>query len=202
MSPIDKLTEYFSLFPGIGMRQARRFVYFLLRSDAQVSQEIASLIQKIKEETAQCSSCYRFFEPKDSLPQCNTCLDPVADEKLLLIVEKDQDLDAIRKSGMFNGKYFVLGGLIPIGAGKRPKHLKDKELFMKISKETHIQEVVLALSAHPEGDVTSTYIKEQLFPIGKKRPLRVTTLGRGISTGTELEYSDTDTIAHALGNRK
>jgi recombination protein RecR len=64
--------------------------------------------------------------------------------------------------------------------------------------EGEVQEVVLATNFTAEGEVTAHVIGEQL----KARGLRVTRLARGVPVGSELEYVDLGTIAHAFMDRR
>lgn len=194
---LDKLIELFLKFPGIGPRQAKRFAYFLAGEDEKFRKNLAGLILEIKNEIKQCGSCYRFHQSKAE--QCNICSSLNRDKNFLMLVEKDVDLENIEKAGVYNGKYFVLGGTIPLTNSKIPPAggLRLKELFNKVKKEEP-KEVISALSATVEGENTSRYIEKILEPL----KIKTTRLGRGLSTGTELEYSDSETIANALKNRK
>jgi recombination protein RecR len=199
---LKNLTEYFGRFPGIGPRQAKRFVYFLLSEDKNTLKKLARHIEKLKEDISQCAECLRFFEPKEKKEKtlcvsCETAEDPTS----LLLVEKDQDLETIHKSGTYKGKFFVLGGLIPILDKEPEKRIRGKELIERISKDAAIKEVIIALSANPEGDYTVEKLRLLLTPISKEKDIRISIFGRGLSTGTELEYSDPDTIKNALKNR-
>jgi len=202
MSSIDNLTEYFSKFPGIGARQARRFVYFLLQSNHQFTDNLSKEITQLKKNIRQCSHCYRYFE--GSSPACSLCDTLPQKTKILVVVEKDPDLDAIQKTNTHYGHYFVLGGLLPL-SDKKNVSLRINEFLKKIEHEAlngELEEIVFALSANPEGDLTVHHLKGLLQPLTKKYSLKMTTLGRGLSTGTELEYSDEETIKNALENRK
>src|SRR3989344_2520302 len=115
MDIIDKLSEIFKEFPGIGERQARRFVYFLMSRTPSYAENLSGLITELKKEVAQCKECYRFFilnKGKDKT--CDVCANTHTDKATLMIVEKDSDLESVKKSRVYNGKYFILGGLVPI----------------------------------------------------------------------------------------
>lgn len=205
MDPVQKLTEYFLKFPGIGRRQARRFVYHLLSQDQKYLNSIAQSIIDIKKEIAECSSCHRFFSSptiKGSL--CDICSDPTTDTTTIMVVEKDFDLESIKKSGAFHGRYFVLGGTLPF-LDKNPNDFIRSKLLVseveKVVKAKSLREIILALSANPEGEHTMLYIKKILEPLGSKHNFKISTLGRGLSTGTELEYSDSETLKSAFENR-
>ena len=193
---LNKLTELFLKFPGIGPRQAKRFVYFLAgESDGYVN-SLAKLIEEIKKELRQCASCLRFYESKNETSSiCKICSDLNRDGSIIMIVEKDVDLENIERMGIFNGKYFVIGGAISL-TGEN-KEIKLKELFEKAKKEKP-KEIILATSATIEGENTNNYIERILEPL----KIKITRLGRGLSTGSELEYTDSETIRSALKNRK
>lgn len=204
MNPIEKLSSYFKEFPGIGERQAKRFVYFLLHKNPNYVNELANSILSLKEIIHQCPSCYLFFQgDKDQL--CNTCKDPKTDKSTLLIIEKDADFENIKKSKNYTGMYFILGGLAPIVTKETPSFLRLKELLNTIenrAKNNKLNEIIIALSLNPQGEHTDMYLREKISPLLEKYKFRIVSLGRGLSTGTELEYSDSETIKNALTNRQ
>ena len=111
MDTIEKLTEIFKEFPGIGERQAKRFVYFLMSRNPSYAQNLSELVLELKKEISQCKECFRFFITKDGKNKlCDICSDPNMDSSLLMVVEKDSDLESVKKSGVYHGKYFILGG--------------------------------------------------------------------------------------------
>jgi len=203
MNSIEKLTELFRKFPGIGLRQARRFVYFLLTQDESVLQELSRLIAELKKEISQCEFCYRYFTGGGGQRLCDVCADPNTDVSVLMVVEKDVDLENVKKTNVYHGRFFVLGGSLPILEQEPAKKIRAKELVETVSRGSkgELKEVVVALSVNPEGENATQYIKKILEPFTQKYGLKVTTLGRGFSTGTEVEYSDTDTLESALKNR-
>lgn len=203
-NPIEKLAKYFKEFPGIGERQARRFVYFLLHKNPNYVKELGDNILSIKKLIHQCPSCFLFFEgDKDQL--CDVCDNPKTDKTSLLIVEKDADYENIKKSKNYSGMYFILGGLAPIVTKDTPTFLRLKELLNTIenrAKNHKLQEIIIALSLNPQGEHTDIYLREKISPLQDKYKFKVVSLGRGLSTGTELEYSDGETIKNALLNRQ
>jgi recombination protein RecR len=188
---LDKLIEYFLKFPGVGPRQAKRFAYFLALQDKNFTEDLSRLISEIKKEINQCPDCFRFFEGE----KCVICSSLNRDKNILMIIEKDVDLENIERAGVYNGKYFILGGVMPLTNDKN--NLRFKELYNKVSKEKP-KEIILALSANVESENTARYIEKILEPL----KIKISNLGRGLSTGTELEYSDSETIINALKNRK
>jgi recombination protein RecR len=208
MNPIDKLADKFKEFPGIGERQAKRFVYFLLHKNPSYVKELGEAVLSIKNQIHQCSSCYVFFQAdmhvKGSL--CQVCNDPKTDRSSLLIVEKDADYENIKKSKNYAGMYFILGGLVPIVTKDTPTFVRTKELLRTIEErakntQSTLTEIIIALSLNPQGEHTDMYLRELIAPLEKSHSLRIVSLGRGLSTGTELEYSDSETIKNALRNR-
>lgn len=209
MNSIQKLTEYFSEFPGIGPRQARRFVYFLLTRNPEYITHFTRLISELKKDIRVCTSCFRFFQNShhdhtDS-EWCDICKNSSRDRSFLMIVGRDVDLESIEKSRSFNGLYFVLGGSVPILEKNPETRIRTKELLRTVeerSTKDHLKEIIIAVNATPEGENTSDYIESFLRPLISQFSIKVSHLGRGISTGTELEYSDADTLKNALKNRQ
>ena len=203
-SNIEKLTEHFKRFPGVGPRQAKRFVYFLLKESNGYSKELISLVVSLKNNYTECSYCHRFFKKNDDKKICENCNDVNADKSLLLVVEKDIDLENIKRSGAHRGLFFILGGLVPILDGSESKKTRSKELYDYVETLTNmgLKEVILAFGVNPEGENTTIYLSKILEPFKENRGIVISVLGRGLSTGLELEYSDERTISSALSNRK
>lgn len=200
MDVINKLALIFKEFPGIGERQARRFVYFLMARNNEYTGNLSRLIIELKNETKQCKECFRFFVLKNGERLCNICSDPNTDSTTLMVVEKDSDLESIQKSKVYSGLYFVLGGLVQIVVKNTKSFVRVEELKKKILNQKPV-EIILAFSISPTGDHTDFYIRNELKDICEKNNIKISSLGRGLSTGTELEYSDNETIKNALKNR-
>jgi recombination protein RecR len=198
MNPIDKLTELFEKFPGIGPRQARRFVQYLLTTNSAVRGELAELIKTLGIETSQCKKCFRWFvKEANKTGMCDICGNTHRDAATLFVVEKDADIENVERSG-FKGLYFVLGGTIPLATEETAKYIRERDLLLRVKADaTILKEIILGLSATTEGDHTRQILHEKLKNFG----IKISSLGRGLSTGSELEYADPDTIAEALGNR-
>ena len=199
MNSIDKLTELFGKFPGIGPRQARRFVYFLLSRTGNYTSELIQAVQDIKKEIVQCGECMRFFAKEalgNGVSKCGICTDDTRDASMLMIVPRDIDMEAVEKSGSYNGFYFVLGGVVPILEKEPEKRIRIKELESRIKKDKNIKEIILAMNANQEGENTAEYLKQHIGPT-----YVMSTLGRGLSTGAELEYADPETLKNAFQNR-
>lgn len=204
MNTIDELAAVLARFPGIGPRQAKRFVFYLLAVPAGERAKLAALVSALGKNVRQCPECLRFHNG-GGITVCTYCTDANRDDSQLMVVEKDQDLAAIERAGTYHGRYFVLGGVLTL-SGKGA--IREKELLKTIGRRlsprdgglTSIKEVVLALSATSEGEHTADRVRELLAPYRDK--IKISTLGRGLATGSELEYSDAETLRAALSNRK
>ena len=204
MTIVDKLAELFKEFPGIGPRQAKRFVYYLLSRPNGYLDTLVKLITELRREIKNCPSCFRFF-PNDAghSPLCTLCRDVSRDKSSLMIVARDVDFEAIEKSHSYSGLYFILGGTVPILEKEPEKKVRSKELGALVKKRANegLKEIIVATSVNPEGENTADFVSQLLSPLLKEFDLKLSVLGRGLSTGTELEYSDSVTIKNALKNR-
>ncbi len=198
MDHIEELARALSRFPGIGPRQGKRFVYYLLAAPADERKKLAELIASLGKDVKQCPDCMRYFNGT-SANICNYCTDKTRDNTLLMLVEKDQDLSAVERAGTYKGRYFVLGGVLTL-SGKGA--IREKELLKIVEKrlQNGLKELVLALSATSEGEHTTDRVRSLLAPY--RDHLKISELGRGLATGSELEYSDAETLRAALTNRK
>jgi len=199
MDHIDELAKALARFPGIGPRQGKRFVYYLLAAPAAERARLAELVTSLGKDVRQCSECMRFFTSSTIISACNYCSDKMRDDTQLMLVEKDQDLTAVERAGTYRGRYFVLGGVLTL-TGKGA--IREKELNAAIQRRltNGLKEIVLALSATSEGEHTADRVRELLAPY--RDHLKISELGRGLATGSELEYSDAETLRAALTNRK
>jgi len=197
MDPIERLSRLFERFPGIGPRQAQRFVQFLLRASPSVRREFVEAVQQLAHGVHQCASCMRFHAGSDVL--CGICANPQREHASLAIVANDADLLALERSGTFRGQYFVLGGTISL-ASEETHGLRLQQLLDSIDtrKKSGLSEIILAFPANPEGDATAIRVREEILA---SHALKVTALGRGLSTGSELEYADPETIKSAFDSR-
>ena len=219
MDSLHKLEELFTHFPGIGPRQAKRFVYYLLSRSPATIQEFIKLIEEVRKSTSECKQCHRLFVIDSNLKSpisnlCPTCSDANRDHSILMIVARDSDFESIERSGVYKGLYFILGGTVPILDKEPEKRIRLKALLERIT-DTHkitnnqdaiIKEIILSLNTTPDGEHTADIVREAINKTTSKnsslQSTKVTVLGRGLSTGAELEYADSETIRNALSNRK
>lgn len=196
---LQKLKEIFREFPGIGPRQAERFVYFLLHKNKTFRDEFVKEIETLAKNLKQCPSCFRFFSGANT---CGICAAPGRDSSLLMIVPRDIDFENVEATHAYKGLYFILGGTSSFSA-KKQITLRTKELVSRIEKDDKkLKEIIIATSLNPEGDNTRHVIEDAIRDEIKKHGITVSILGRGLSTGAEIEYIDRETLSDALQSRK
>jgi len=204
MNNLDKLIQHFEEFPGIGGRQARRFAFHILTLNNSDTQEISELILNLRTSVAECQSCRRFFSRSGGTAVlCSICSDPNRDHTKLMVVERDSDIVAIERSNVYEGLYFVLGGTIPLLNSKDTNSLRSGGLKTVVeSRITEgLSELILAFAVNPDGENTGRFVESLLKDYIAEHSITVSQLGRGLSTGSELEYADPETIKNALLNR-
>jgi recombination protein RecR len=205
MDSIDKLAALFAQFPGIGTRQAHRFVYHLLKREEGYVRELIRGMESLRHSVTACTSCARFFVKKhDGAMLCSICANPGRDNTVLMVVEKDADLEAVEKSGTYQGKYFVLGGALPILEKNPEDRIRIRQLTALVTERLSkgLREIIIATAFTPESEHTADYVRTTIAALFADNEIKITTLGRGLSTGTELEYSDAETLRYALEGRK
>lgn len=204
----SKLFEYFKTFPGIGKRQAERFVFHILTKDDAWVNSFISEIRKAKENIRECIDCFRVFRNRynESHELCEICRSTNRDRSLLAVVEKNIDADVLLKKGSWQGLVFVLGGQFQVIEKKNPPkvHLEQLMQFVRKLSIQGLKEIILCTSLSPDGIFTASVIKQKIEEMIQNESLnqvKITTFGRGFSTGTELEYADKETLQNALKNR-
>ena len=197
---LDKLIQHFEKFPGIGARQARRFAFHILTLPKADTEELARLITSLQTSVVECNRCHRFFSQNGgSATMCSICTDPNRDHSKLMVVERDSDIQPMERAGVYDGLYFVLGGTIPL-LDQNDTKLRGGALKATIDTQLKegLSELILAFSINPDGENTERYVQSLLKD---HTGFTITHLGRGLSTGSELEYADPETLKNALRNR-
>src|SRR3989338_10157977 len=181
MDNTQKLIELFKEFPGIGPRQAKRFVYFLLNRNPGYANDLSKLIMEVRGTVHSCDTCFRFFANGTS-SSCPVCRDKSRDKKLLMLVSHDVDFENIEKTHFYNGYYFILGGAIPILEKNPEKRIRQNDLIKVIEKRIKdgLSEIILALNYSPEGENPLSYLSQILKPLADKNSIKISTLGRGL----------------------
>ncbi len=190
---LDGLIEALRRLPGVGVKSAQRLAFHLLQHDRDGAKRLARALDDAVAKTRHCARCHTFTEGE----VCATCLDPRRDARLLCVVESPADQAALERSGSYAGLYFVLMGRLSPLDGVGAQDIGAAELLERASDGV-VQEVILATSFTAEGEVTAHALAQAL----RARGLKVTRLARGVPAGSELEYVDLGTIAHALVDRR
>ncbi|KAF1020603.1 MAG: Recombination protein RecR [Paracidovorax wautersii] len=190
---LQALTEALRRLPGVGARSASRMAYHLLQHDREGAEAIARALQQAVAQVRHCRLCNTLTEDE----VCSVCRDPARDRSKLCVIETPADEAALERTGAYKGLYFVLMGKLSPLDGIGPKDIGLVRLFERAGDGV-VQEVILATNFTGEGEATAHVIAERL----KARGLTVTRLARGVPVGSELEYVDLGTIAHALVDRR
>jgi recombination protein RecR len=190
---LSALIEALRRLPGVGIKSAQRMAFHLLQHDRDGALKLANALTGAVAHIHHCERCHTFSERA----LCNVCADTQRDASKLAVVETPADQAALERTGSYRGYYFVLmGRLSPIdGVGVRD--IGVAELLERAADAT-VQEVILALGFSAEGEATAHALAQALRARGKT----VTRLARGVPVGSELEYVDLSTIAHAMSDRR
>ena len=190
---IEKLTKIIAKLPALGARSARRIVLHLLKKKDTTLVPLISALQDVADNIKTCPICGNF----DTQEICSVCSDASRDAEVVCVVQDVADLWAMERVGLYKGQYHVLGGILSALDGITPDDLNIDGLFQRLQKGV-IKEVILALPATIDGQITAHYLLSRL----KEMPVKVTTLAQGIPMGAELDYMDDGTIQLALSARK
>ena len=181
-----------SKWPGIGEKTASRLALHLLRAPEGEVLELANALMELKEKIQLCRRCFAFADQEF----CPLCGNPARAQGQILVVAEPGDLLAIEKVGWYQGLYHVLGGLISPLEGVGPDDLRIMELLNRLTKE-EVKEVILGLNPSLEGETTTTYLIQELKPLGVK----VTRIAYGLPMGGEIKYADQQTLRESLSHR-
>jgi recombination protein RecR len=193
---LQVLIEELGNLPGVGPRTAERYAYYLLRAPSQKSDSLAAALQDLQAGIAQCPKTFMLMDAGREFSELYT--DSKRDKQLVAVVEEPFDVIALEKIGQFKGTYHVLGGAISPIDGIGPENLHINELLGRINDDD-IKEIILATNASVEGESTALYIQKMIHE--QYPDVKVTRLARGLPVGTDLEYADQITLAHALEGR-
>ena len=195
---LEVLVQALKRLPGVGVKSAQRMAFHLLQHDRAGALQLAQALQHATESVRHCALCHTFTEGEI----CGTCADPRRDRSLLCVVETPADQAALERTGAYKGVYFVLMGKLSPLDGVGPRDIGLQKLFDRVDVqadgEPEVREVILATNFTAEGETTAHVISQGL----KQRGIVVTRLARGVPVGSELEYVDLGTIAHALVDRR
>ena len=191
--PIQLLVDRLARLPGLGPRSARRVALHLLKRRNSTMREFIEALRTAAEAVRPCHVCGSL----DTRDPCRICRDPQRDPRSLCVVEDVADVWALERARVFSGRYHVLGGTLNALDGVGPEDLMVESLMQRAA-EQGMQEVILALSATVDGQVTAHYVADRLRGID----VRVTRLAQGVPVGGELDYLDEGTLGAALAARR
>lgn len=190
---LNALVEALRRLPGVGVKSAQRMAFHLLQHDRDGAARLAAALADSLEKIRHCERCHTFSERTI----CDTCSDPSRDASLLCVVETPADQAALERTGSYRGLYFVLMGRVSPLDGVSVADIDVAPLLLR-ALDGAVQEVIVATSFTAEGEATAHVVSEAL----RSRGMKVTRLARGVPAGSELEYVDLSTIAHALVDRR
>lgn len=190
---LDSLIQALKRLPGVGIKSAQRMAFHLLQHDRPAAARLAGALQDAMQRMRHCQRCHTFTESDI----CSTCVDAGRNARLLCVVETPADQAALERSGSYRGLYFVLMGRVSPLDGIGVDDIGAASLLQRASDGV-VEEVILATGFTAEGEVTAHALATAL----RARGLKVTRLARGVPAGSELEYVDLSTIAHAMGDRR
>ena len=190
---IEKLIKIIAKLPSLGTRSSRRIVLQLLKKRDSLFLPLIEAMGSVAENIKTCEICGNY----DTTSPCSICGSNVREPHLLCVVQDVADLWAMERVSFFKGRYHVLGGVLSALDGIAPEDLNIESLLHRIKNE-NISEVILALPATVDGQITAHYLVSNL----KDCAVKVTTLEHGIPMGAELDYMDEGTLQLALNSRK
>jgi len=190
---LKRLVHELKKLPGVGPRGAERIALWLITDGVGVSSALSDALSAAVEEVGFCPVCGTLTRKGE---QCPMYTDPSRDKTRICVVEGPLDAVAIERSGVFDGTYHVLGGVLSPLEGVTPDDIRIPDLIKRV-KDDSVVEVIIATNPSAEGDVTANYIADELRSYG----IGVTRLARGLPTGGLIDYADSDTIEKALENR-
>ncbi|HEY9020660.1 MAG: recombination mediator RecR [Paracoccaceae bacterium] len=189
---IEALIDMMARLPGLGPRSARRAVLHMIRKRSLLMTPLADLMQKVAASARECLNCGNI----GTGDICDICASEKRANGMICVVEDVADLWALERSGVFKGRYHVLGGTLSALDQIGPEQLRIPRLIDRVESEG-VTEVILALNATVDGQTTAHYIADQL-----EDRVALTSLAQGVPIGGELDYLDDGTITAALNARR
>ena len=189
---LQRVVAALGKWPGVGEKTAARLALYLLRAPQGEVLELAQAVVELKEKVRLCRRCFAFADQE----LCPLCADPSRSNGVLLVVADPGDLLALEKVGWYQGLYHVLGGVLSPLEGVGPDDLRIRELLERITREG-FTEVILALNPSLEGEATTTFLSQELKPLGVK----VSRIAYGLPMGGDIKYADRETLREALSYR-
>ena len=193
VTEVERLIELLAKLPGLGPRSARRAALHLLKRRDTLLVPLVAALGAAAERVRSCSVCGNL----DTAERCAVCRDERREDAVICVVEEVADLWALERTGVFRGRYHVLGGALSALDGVGPEDLNIPRLVARAS-ESQVREVIVATSSTVDGQTTAHYLADRLADCG----VEVSRLAQGVPVGGELEYLDDGTLAAALKARR
>jgi recombination protein RecR len=194
---LEKLIDELGRLPGVGVRTAERYAYYLLRADQHINDGLATAIHDVHTQVKTCPVTFALIDADEDVSALYS--DPDRDKTLIAVVEEPLDIVALERTGQFKGTYHVLGGAISPIDGVGPEQLHIPELLNRMI-EDKVKEVIIATNASVEGESTALFLQKNIKDAGIE--VTLSRLARGIPVGVDLEYADQITLSHALEGRR
>ena len=198
--PVRELLDALTSLPGIGKRSAERIAFHLIKTSEEDAMALSQAIADVKHNVSCCNICNNLA---DKSP-CAICDNPNRDASVVLVIEQPKDLISLEATGMFNGVYHVLAGRIEPLAGVEAGDIAISGLLERIDDPSlnaqgiEISEVILGLNPNLEGDSTALYLAQEL----EHRSITVTRLARGLPSGSQIEFANSQVLADAIQGRR
>ncbi|MBM4292257.1 MAG: recombination protein RecR [Deltaproteobacteria bacterium] len=207
--PIQRVIHALSRLPSVGEKSAARMAFFLLNQDPAVTRELADALGALHAAVRLCGECANL----SAQDPCPLCAQPRRDPRLICVVEDISSLMAIERTGVFEGRYHVLHGLLSPLDGVGPEQLRVSELLARLSRLLSAEgdwgdhgaaragarvEVIVALPSSVNGNATSLYLQQLLRPLG----VALSRIASGVPVGATLQYADQVSLAEALSARR
>jgi len=198
---VENVINEFSRLPGVGPKSASRMTYHYLRSSRLDATKLANALLEMDKEVKSCTKCFNVSD-KDV---CDICSSKLRKQEKICVVEEPLDVVAFENSGIYDGLYFVLGGVISPAEGIGEEEIRFKELKGRVDellKGVDILEVIIATNPSLEGEATASYVIDLFKEEFKNNRVKITRLAMGLPTGADLEYADRLTLKRALEGRR
>lgn len=188
---VERAIHELNKLPGVGRKSAQRYVFYLLNRSSDEVSALAQALVELKEKVGHCSVCFNITETDP----CRICSSTKRNRSAICVVEEANDVLVLEKTGVYDGLYHVLGGVLSPLDGIGPDDLRIKELLLRLQQG--VEEVIIATNPNTEGEATAIYLAKLIKPMN----IKVSRIARGIPVGADLEYADEVTLTRALLGR-
>jgi len=189
---LENLVRHLNRLPGLGRKSATRIALHLVGKESPAP-ELEAAIVEARSRVTNCTDCGSITENDP----CRICTSASRDATSICVVATAIDVLPFEKAGFFQGKYFVMGGLLSPLDGVRARDLPFEKLVQRIDDDG-VKELILALDSSVEGETTAFYIQNLM----EGRDINLTRLATGIPVGGALAFTDEVTLQRAYLYRR